>query len=350
MKKLRVVLIGIVFSAFLVFPLNSVLASQLDQSNETGVISDININGHGGLCAQTFKPSLPTLNYATVYMNAGNGDSAVIRVVRVADGTTLMSSTKTVFDDSWYMVSGDPVSVTPGETLKIFVSTTSATMQWRLGANNYANGEAYWPDADPSKDFYFRTYGTPSASPSVSPSASPTTSAAPGSGVVGSAPSKTTDSSIKPATDLKAEDVSDREKDEPKIKLVWEASKTTDIDGYRVYSRKEGDADFALAADINKATLEYTDAKVEFDKKYTYMIRANKGTKESESSNEVSITAKKEARELKNYGFLSFGGPLWKQWQFWSLVALGLALIGFVIWYIVGRIKRKKAEVNTLKS
>jgi hypothetical protein len=350
MKKLKTLLIGIIFLAFLCLPLSSVLAAQLDASNETGSVSLLTIAGRPK-CAQTFKPGFPTLNSISVYL--GNGDGSVtLRLIRVASGETIYGQAKGIAGWTWYTFTPDAgsVAVNAGEVYEINISTSSAT-QWKLGTNGYPNGMAYYPDADPDTDFYFRTYGTPAASPSASSSATPTTSAAPGSGIVGSAPATTTDSSIKSPTALKAEDVSDKDKNEPKVKLTWTASTTTSIDGYRVYSKKEGDADFALVAEINKDTKEYTDAKVEFDKKYTYMVRANKSNKESESSNEVTITPKKESRTLKNFGFLSFGGPIWQQWYFWALVALGLALVGCVIWYLLDRRKRKKAEsgVDSLK-
>ena len=348
-KFLKAVLGLAVVVSLILTPINLAFASQLDQSNESGVISDININGHTGVCWQTFKPSLPTLNQATAYLNNGNGDNATLRVVRVSNGTTLFSSVVAVAGDSWYAVtaSGDGVAVTPGETLKIVVSTSSATMQWRWGANNYTNGEAYAPDVVADRDFYFRTYGTPASSPTPSASASPTVSASPGSGKVGSAPSETTDSSIKSPTDLKAEDISERDKGKPKIKLTWEASKTSDIEGYHLYGKSDPAADYALVAEVGKEIKEYTDSKVEFDKKYTYMVRANKNDKESESSNEVSITPKKETRELKVFGYLSLGGPLWKQWHFWTLVVLGLAIAGFVIWYVIDRKRAKKSQKIT---
>jgi hypothetical protein len=326
------------------------LAAQLDASNETGSVSLLTIRDRGK-CAQTFKPGMPTLNSISVYL--GNGDGSVtLRLIRVASGETIYGQAKGISSWNWYTFTPDAgsVAVNAGEVYEINISTGSNT-QWKLGTNGYPNGMAYYPDGVADEDFYFRTYGTPASSPSASPSATPTTSAAPGSGIVGSAPAKTTDSSIKSPTNLKAEDVSDKDKNEPKVKLTWTASTTTSIDGYRVYSKKEGDADFALVADINKATLEYTDAKVEFDKKYTYMVRANKSNKESESSNEVTITPKKESHTPKVFGYLSFAGPIWKQWYFWALVAIGLALVGCVVWYIIDRMKRKKAEggVDSLK-
>jgi len=352
MKKIKTFLALVFILALVVSVTPHALAAQLDASNETGNVSLLTIGSHSK-CAQTFKPGMPTLNSISVYL--GNGDGSVtLRLIRIASGETIYGQAKGIGGWNWYTFTPDAgsVAVNAGEVYEINISAGAAsTTQWKLGTNGYPNGMAYYPDAVADEDFYFRTYGTPAASPSASSSATPTTSAAPGSGIVGSAPATTTDSSIKSPTALKAEDVSDKDKNEPKVKLTWIASTTTTIDGYRVYSKKEGDANFALVADINKTTKEYTDAKVEFDKKYTYMVRANKSNKESESSNEVTITPKKESHTLKNFGFLSFGGPIWKQWYFWALVALGLALVGCVIWYIVDRKKRQKAEsgVNSLK-
>lgn len=350
MKRIKTFLALIFILALVVSITPQALAAQLDASNETGFVSLLTITGRPK-CAQTFKPGMPTLNSISVYL--GNGDGSVtLRLIRVASGETIYGQSKGIAGWTWYTFTPDAgsVAVNAGEVYEINISTGSNT-QWKLGTNGYPNGMAYYPDADPDTDFYFRTYGTPAESPSSSPSTTPTTSAAPGSGIVGSAPAKNTDPSIKSPTNLKAQDVSDRDKSEPKVKLTWDASKTSDIDGYRVYSKKEGEAEFALVADINKDTKEYTDAKVEFDKKYIYMVRANKGDKESESSNEVTITPKKESRALKVFGQLSFAGPFWKQWHFWALVALALALVGFVTWYIIDLVKKKKAgNVDTLKS
>lgn len=349
MKKLRALLVGVVFLSILIWPVASSLAAQLDASNETGSVSLLTIGSHSK-CAQSFKPGMPTLNSISVYL--GNGDGTVtLRVIRVSTGDLVYGEAKGISSWNWYTFTPDAgsVAVTAGEVYEINISAgVASTTQWKLGTNGYPNGMAEYPDPVADRDFYFRTYGTPAASPSASTSATPTASAAPGSGIVGSAPAATTDSSIKAPTNLVAQDVSDKDKNEPKVKLTWTASTTSSIDGYRVYSKKEGDADFALVADINKTTKEYTDAKVEFDKKYTYMVRTYKSDKESESSNEVSITPKKESRTLTNFGFLGTGGPLWQQWQFWTLVALGLALIGFIVWHIVDRKKRKGTNIETL--
>ena len=349
MKKLRGLLIGVVFFSILIWPVASVLASQLDASNETGAISLLTIGSHSK-CAQTFKPGLPTLNSISVYL--GNGDGSVtLRLIRVATGETVYGEAKGIGAWTWYTFTpgAGSVSVFAGEVYEINISAGAvSTTQWKLGTNGYPNGAAEYPDLVADQDFYFRTYGTPGASPSTSPSVTPTTSAAPGSGVVGSAPSANIDTSIKPATDLKAKDESDRSKSEPKVKLTWTASTTKEIDGNRVYAKKEGEADFALVAEINKDAKEYTDAKVEFDQKYTYMLRAYKGTAESANSNEASVTPQKTEKKLKTFA-LTGEGPLWKQWPFWTLVALGLALVGFVIWHLIDRRKKKKIiNIETL--
>ncbi|MBU2595735.1 fibronectin type III domain-containing protein [Patescibacteria group bacterium] len=354
MKRFRLLksVLGLAVAVSLILtPIEMALASQLDQSNESSSISNINIVSYDEV-AQTFIPTMAQLDRIDVYAGNGGGSWLSGKLIRVSTGETVATGGTRVGDWDWEPVINTGTLV-PGETYKIVVETEYAH-QWKLGTNGYANGVAYLgagaPQAD--RDFWFRTYGTPASSPTPTPSASPTTTASPspGSGIAGSAPSKNIDTSIKSPVNLKAEDVSDRDKNEPKVKLTWEASETKDIEGYRVYSKKEADADFVLVAEINKDTKEYTDAKIEFDKKYTYMVRAYKSDKESESSNEVTITPKKEPRILKNFGYLSFAGPIWKQWYFWTLVALSLALIGFVVWYIIGRIRTKKTQRITAES
>lgn len=354
-KLLKTVLGLAVVVSLILTPIEAALASQLDQSNDTNPISQVYVKSYT-TCGQTFKPSLPQLDMVALYLGNGGNQNVTMRIIRVADGQTAVGVQKVIADvwDWYFFQFSGGVQINAGEMYKIVLSSGSNVM-WQLGLNNYANGKAILDIEMDDRDAYFRTYGTPASSPSATPSASPTstTSPAPGSGVVGSAPSQNIDTSIKVPQNLKAQDVSDRDKNEPKVKLTWEASATTDINGYRVYAKKDGEADFALAADINKATLEYTDAKIAFDTKYNYMVRANKSDKESENSNEVIITPKKETRELKVFGYLSFGGPIWKQWQFWTLVALGLALVGFVLWYVIGRMKAKKSQkimTESLKS
>lgn len=354
MKKLKLLKVGLKLAlvvSLILIPIGSALAYQVDQSNESSSVSNINIASYDEV-AQTFIPTMAQLDWIEVYVGNGAGDWLSGKLIRVSTGATVATGGTRVSDWAWEGVIGSATLV-PGETYKIVIETDYAH-QWKLGTNGYANGVAYLGAGSPmaDRDFWFKTYGTPAASPTPLPSTSPTTSTVPGSGVVGSTPSKNIDTSIKVVSGLKAVDDSDREKNEPKVKLTWEASATTNIDGYRVYSKLDPANDFALVAEINKETKEYTDGKVEFDQDYTYMVRAYKGSNESGSSNEAVIVLKKESRDLTVFGFLSFGDSLWQQWYFWALVALGLALIGCVIWYIVDRKKRKKAEsgVDSLKS
>jgi hypothetical protein len=346
MKKISIFLAFILGFAVLVLPVVPALAAELDQSFQGGPATDMNIHTRD-FVGQTFIPTMPTLNWISAYLVSFETPRVVhAELIRASSGATIATGNQTISSSwGWRSIIGTATLV-PGETYMLKLTASDGDIYWRSGTNGYASGIAYTPGADSGRDMWFQTYGTPGSSTAPSSSASPTASLSPGSGRAGSAPSQNIDTSIKVPTNLKAEDVSDKVKNEPKVKLTWEASITTDIDNYRIYGKKEGDTDFSLVAETDKDIIEYTDTKVEFDKKYTYMVRAYRNGKESESSNEVTITPK--SRTLKNYGFLSFTGPIWQQWYFWALIALGLALIGVIIWFFADRAKKTKLAKDNI--
>ncbi|MCX6811267.1 MAG: hypothetical protein NT039_01035 [Candidatus Berkelbacteria bacterium] len=351
LRMIKQIIIFCVVSVLILIPAGEALAYQIDQHNDSSPLTPVNIHSFNFL-AQTFKPKFPTLNLVTVYLGIGGGQLVTIKLVRDSNGQTILSSQQNINNAySWVSMPapGSGLAVTPGEVLKIEITTDSRTMCWQVGENLYDRGEAYYGGTPQDSDFYFRVYGTPPPPATSSPGSSSSVAPLP-SGTQGAAPAATTDKSIDVPKNFKAADISNIKNNEPKVKLTWDRSETSDVDGYRIYA-KDDSSQFGLVTEINKDTNEYEDINVSFDKKYTYMVRAFRNNAESDSSNEATVTPNKAGKSLKTFGFISDNTLLWKQWHFWALVALLLAIIAFVTWYIVDRMKRKKAEnVGSLKS
>lgn len=346
MRSLRIfkdVIIFCVVFVLIFIPAGEALAYQLDQHNDSSPLIPVNIYSFNFL-AQTFKPKFPTLNLVTVYLGKGGGELVTIKLVRDSNGQTILSSQPNVNNAySWISMPapGSGLTVTPGEVLKIEITTNDLVMAWQVGENIYDRGEAYYGGTPQDSDFYFRVYGTPPPPATSSPGSSSSVAPLP-SGAQGAAPAATTDKSIDVPKNFKAADISDVKNNEPKVKLTWDKSETSDIDGYRIYA-KDDSSQFGLVTETNKDTNEYEDVNVSFDKKYTYMVRAFRNNAESDSSNEATVTPNKAGKNLKTFGFISDNTPFWKTWYFWTLITLLLAIIGLVTWYVIGRAKKNKA-------
>lgn len=110
-------------------------------------------------------------------------------------------------------------------------------------------------------------------------------------------PSAQTSSAILPPTNLTAKDT---ELDHGgAIDLTWKASASTDIDGYKIFRRAEGDGEYVEILRLPKTFIKFTDPWAEKDKTYYYMLRSYKGSQESASSNIASATSKDDLNQLK---------------------------------------------------
>jgi len=102
----------------------------------------------------------------------------------------------------------------------------------------------------------------------------------------GAAPAATT-TTIKPASALAVIDVPADQGGS--LQLIWTASVTTDIDGYKVFrSTTEVTKDFKEIAKTEKSIVTFSDNTAAIGTKYYYMVRAYKTTKESVNSNVVN--------------------------------------------------------------
>lgn len=346
MRKFRLIFALIFALLIALVPTSNALAWELDQSYSSGSIANVNI-GPRAFCGQTFVPTLPTLDWIEIYAGQGGDNWLSGELVRVSTGETVATGGTRIADDwAWYSIIGSGTLV-PGEAYQI-KATTSSDIYWKVGSNGYASGQAYYPSANPDRDFWFKTYGTPAEDPggdSDGDSDSDGDGDSDGDSALdtssqGQAPSTNVDYSMDIPDELKAEDIS--KSDDAKAKLSWQASESEDIDGYRVFNKTDPDDEFGMVVEVDKDTTEIDDSDVEFDTDYIYMVRAYKDDAESDSSNEATVTPKKS--KIKVFPALVFGKDLWKHWEFWLIVLLVLAIIGFIIWFLIDRKKRKKKE------
>ncbi len=237
--------------AILVLPVAPTLAAELDQSFQSGPATDMNIHSRD-FVGQTFVPTMPTLNYISLYLGLGEGRHLSSQLIRMSSSAVIATGGQAVPSDwGWRSVIGS-ATVVPGETYMIKVTAGEGNIYWRSGGNGYPSGIAYTPGADGSKDMWFKTYGTPGSTSAASPSAT------------SSARSRSSDASISPI-----------------------------------------------------------------------------------SSSEISPTS---SQDKQVFGFLDFSGPIWKSWGFWTLLALGVALIGMIIWFFVDKVKKKREEKKKVET
>ncbi len=106
----------------------------------------------------------------------------------------------------------------------------------------------------------------------------------------GNAPASQTSSGILPPTGLTAKDT-DLDYGGA-IDLSWKASTSTNIDGYKLFRRAEGDNQYVEILRLPKTFVKFTDPWATKDKTYYYKIRSYKGSGESADSNIATATSK----------------------------------------------------------
>jgi len=273
---------------------------------------------------ETFDPTHNRLTSVS-FIWGGNlaGDKGITVSIRTPEGEVLASTVimPTITEKgtrSWEFDS--PITVTPYDTYYIRVENPSgAQLYWYTSVDSscYTRGHARQNNIDYPFDFGFTLYGytastpTPTPAPTATPApsggetAAPTQTAVTQNGATatstpisntvlnpgseagtGEAPATSTSSTIKEPTKLTMGQITVSEK--PVLKLNWLASKTTDIDGYKIFRSDKENTGFKNIAKTDKKTLEFKDGEIEVGKTYYYQVRTYKTTSESKSSNTVS--------------------------------------------------------------
>ena len=226
----------------------------------------------------------------------------------VAGSTTRTFNNMSSTTDDYEFTFSSPLTVHSGVNYQLVLwltdkNNTSGTFYWRAVTDGscYPGGNVKVNTVNnyPNLDFGFQVYGTNDAvvPPAQTPDQSGTTSTAPSTNV---------SSAIKAPTTLQAEYSSDVTK--KGVKLNWKASTTADIDGYNIYRSIVKGKSYSKIGQTDKSTVEFVDQASEASKTYYYVVRAYKGTDESASSNEATLTVPADAGPITpvNFHVLSF--------------------------------------------
>jgi len=94
--------------------------------------------------------------------------------------------------------------------------------------------------------------------------------------------------------------------------------------------------------------IKFVDSSVVDGGKYTYMVRAYKGSSQSENSNEAAITASKKSPKKSVLAVLSTGDLIsWKDPIFLSFFgAAAITALGFLLWHLIWRRKNLETKNN----
>lgn len=286
--------------------------STQDQYCAPGVETSYDMLGAGGIVrSQTFEPSLNRLTEVYIKiggLNLTGGTPITLKLYGPGfDGPemankTILPTMDTPSYRSW--VFSSPVTVTPGTTYKLVLSTTGpGSVYWYYGEGDQnCDGKnrtyAFRDSNRMTWDWNYKTLGYNVVDSTGGTSQTETGDAVTTTATTSETLGTTTTSIVKPTTLTVAYSDTDRG-----IKLTWKASTTTDIDGYKVF-RYEGDVKTPVKiASTAKDKLEYLDTDVVAGKTYSYQIRAYKADTQSVSSNIATATVPADAAPAKPVNF-----------------------------------------------
>jgi len=275
--------------------------SQLDQQNETG--SGNVLICTGSRMMQTFKPTLNRLDKVAINVTDASGNLSIAIRQQTDEGWgELASVSNQAATDGWNVFDFADIVVTPESEYAISVMGDCSN-KWIYSASNpYSRGYAIWQSGDQlSWDFQFQTFGmsveTPGGDPAV-PSNDAT--GVEQNNATGETLGTVSTAIVKP-TNLKATFV-EAGATSRGVKLVWDISKTSDINGYKIFRSESATKGFLKIGEITKESFEYLDVNIAASKIYYYQVRAYKGTEQSASSNTASATTPADIGPAKPAG------------------------------------------------
>lgn len=300
---------------------------------------------------QTFRPSKNTLDKVAVEVfNATPSKDKIEFKIKKWNGSgwdLVKQSKQLSLVEGWNEYDFGDVAVTTGGRYAIFVNIfTDALVGWKYSSNGtYANGYAFAQGTDqPNWDTNFKTWGYDSSTPPPPANSSTDSPADNGSSTnqgtqqsaSGISPTSNTSSSIQKPTNLSASNESSGG-----VKLSWATSTTSDIDGYLVFVSETQGKNYKLIGQTSKDVVEYLDKAAVSGKTYYYIVRAYKDSAQSESSNEVNITAATPKDESSKNNVNTQSSSDNKFFTPIMIIGLGLvAILSAILGYLI--YKRKK--------
>lgn len=266
------------------------VTSSVDQSNTTGAGNVAIYSGYGRF-GQTFRPSKSKLDKVSVNLLDPAGQiNCFIKKFNGSDWDIVAQIYNQNVVDSWNTYDFDDIDVTVGDRYQIQIVSNSTSPKWYYSDQNpYPNGYAIWQTQDKLDwDYQFKTYGyNPDDPNSSGQSTTDQGTSSSTSATSGQSPSSQPTASIGKPSSLTAE--YKEENNSRGVKLLWKASSTADIDGYRIYRSEEEKKGFSKIFEVKKGILEYLDQSIAANKTYYYFVRAYKGSSESYSTNTANV-------------------------------------------------------------
>jgi hypothetical protein len=289
----------------------SAVTSAVDQQHTAGGSSVAIYNAYGRF-AQTFKPTKSKLDKVQLELANVPGEATLTVNIRHRSGLiwqegwmTTVSNQAIVNGWNTFDFSDIDLQVTDNDTYGIYVDCGDADTQWKYkgGPSVYDRGFMIWQSTDKLDwDYNFKTWGY---NPATEEGSDPPDDSAPTNpavtGTSSETPSATTSASIVKPTNLTAT-YSD-ETDSKGVKLAWTASKTTDIDGYKIFRSETAINGYGKIGETKKAIIEFLDDNVASATTYYYQVRAIKGSEQSASSNTASATTPADIGPAKPVNF-----------------------------------------------
>lgn len=279
---------------------------------------------------QVFVPTKDTLDSVSVWLQTVVGTSSQVKVDVInatsSNSYTIASMTKQISTQGAWITYDFPDVAMPYGIYVIHVKSMDMPNQaiWKMAPQDcYSRGFAIINGSTANNmDFGFGVYdygnstvpggnsNPPANNPPAGnpPSGSNPAPAPAGSTPVpnplgissgsGQTPATVTSPSILPPTNLAAKDT--LMDSGGSIDLNWTASTSTNIDGYKIFRRAEGDNQYVEILRLPKTFTKFKDVWATKDKTYYYKIRSFKSSQESADSNVASATSKDDWTTQKN--------------------------------------------------
>lgn len=124
-----------------------------------------------------------------------------------------------------------------------------------------------------------------------------------------------------------------------KIKISWNKSDTSDIDGYHIFRSIDKTKDFTRISQTDSKTYEYLDTVFEPEKTYYYYVVGYKDLSDGLKSNTAEIKTPKTAAVKKTTTPVTT--PVKKTTNWWLYVLIGADVL-LVVFFIIYELKLKK--------
>lgn len=133
-----------------------------------------------------------------------------------------------------------------------------------------------------------------------------------------------------------------------KIKISWEKSATTDIDGYHVFRSTDKTKDFTRISQTDSKTYEYLDTVFNADKTYYYYVVGYKDLTDGLKSNVAEVTTPKTIIVKKVTPVTTTtSSPKTTNWWLYVFVAADVLLVFF---FVIYELKLKKIRTKKKKN